>query len=172
MNWHVERELWRCVDELLVRLVRHVAELRPVLPVEKDLLVGRARLHEDVAIVGGEQVGPDARQVRRYGEVLEVGARHPDVMQLGQHFEVEVRQTIAAQVRARAEEVVERVQFVLELLRVFRDLLDEEAEAREEILHRQIGRRVVVLEMAVWELLLQRINITMRNERFNDEFKQ
>ena len=83
--------------------------VRPVRPVEENLLVRRAGLAEDWTVVALVEVAPHAAQAGRDVVTLQHAGRHPQVVQLGQDLTVQVGQGVAGQEGGRqtGQEVVQ-----------------------------------------------------------------
>ena len=83
--------------------------VRPVRPVEEDLLVRGAGLAEDWTVVSLVEVAPHAAQAGRDLVTLQHAGRHPQVVQLGQHLAVQVGHRVAGEEGAGqpGEEIVQ-----------------------------------------------------------------
>ena len=71
--------------------------VRPVSPVEENLLVGRTGLAEDWTVVSLVKVAPHAAQAGRDLVALQHAGRHPQVVQLGQDLTVQVGHGVAGE---------------------------------------------------------------------------
>ena len=83
--------------------------VRPVRPVEENLLVWGAGLAEDRTVVPLVEVAPHTAQARGDLVALQHAGSHPQVVQLGQDLTVQVGQGVAGQEgdRQTGQEVVQ-----------------------------------------------------------------
>ena len=83
--------------------------VRPVRPVEENLLVRRTGLAEDRTVVPLVEVAPHTAQARGDLVALQHAGSHPQVVQLGQDLAVQVGHRVARQEGARqaGEEIVQ-----------------------------------------------------------------
>ena len=83
--------------------------VRPVRPVEENLLVWRAGLAEDRTVVPLVEVPPDTGQAGGDLVALQHAGRHPEVVELGEDLAVQVGHRVAGEEGAgqAGEEIVQ-----------------------------------------------------------------
>jgi len=107
--WYVERIGRRSVQRGRRQRghVNYGAALGFLEPVRDDLLVCRARLEEQVRLVGSLHVAPECAQLGRDSKVAQRTCRDTDMLQFRHHDTVEVgRMIVAAEIATTARDQV------------------------------------------------------------------